>query len=364
MSLMPLLLVALAWPPSLESPSSAEFCGRCHRAILEAWKTSAHARAMESPLFQDALDVAEGRFGAAARRTCLRCHAPVAVEKGDLNLRQKVSWEGVTCDYCHSIKDVSLGGPNPKAMLKFSIVKSGPLKDAESSAHGTVYSEVHTSAAICAPCHDYRNSLGFPVLTTYTEWKNSHYGKEGRTCQSCHMYHTAGDVVDPRVKRTNVAINLHQMPGSHSVEQLTKTITMQLSASRQADRVLVQVRVNNRAAGHYVPTGSPLRQLILNVRLDSSDGRHFEEQRVYRRTVAGQHGETLVEEHLVFMAAAKEVGDSRLAPGEQRTESFSFGIPAKTESRVTAAFQYFYSPFARTEAQKQITFLRMTRVVQ
>jgi hypothetical protein len=91
---------------------------------------------MESPLFQDALDVAEARFGAAARRTCLKCHAPVAVEKGDLNLRQKVSWEGVTCDYCHSIKDVSLGGPNPKAVVEFSIVKSGPFKDADSSAHG------------------------------------------------------------------------------------------------------------------------------------------------------------------------------------------------------------------------------------
>jgi hypothetical protein len=91
MLLMPVVFVALAWPPSLESPSSAEFCGRCHRAILDEWKASAHAQSMESALFQDALDVAEVRFGGAARRTCLRCHAPVALEKGDLNLRQKVS---------------------------------------------------------------------------------------------------------------------------------------------------------------------------------------------------------------------------------------------------------------------------------
>jgi hypothetical protein len=319
---------------------------------------------MESDLFQDALDVAETRFGVAARRTCLKCHAPVALEKGDLRLRQKVSWEGVTCDYCHSIRDVSFGGPNPKAAIDFSIVKSGPLKDTGSSAHGTVYSEVHTSAAICASCHDYRNSLGFPVLTTYSEWKNSRYRQEGQTCQSCHMYHTAGDVVDPRVKRTNVPINLHEMPGSHSVNQLTKTITMQLSASRQADQVFVRVRIHNRAAGHYVPTGSPLRQLILNVRVESSGGRHFEEERVYRRTVADQRGGTLTQEHLAFMTAAKEVGDSRLAPGEQRTESFSFDIPAKTESRITAALQYFYSPFARTEVQKQITFLKISRIVQ
>jgi hypothetical protein len=245
----------------------------------------------------------------------------------------------VTCDYCHSIKDVSLSGPNPKPLVDFSIVKSGPFKDADASAHGTMYSEVHTSAAICATCHDYRNSLGFHVLTTYSEWKNSRYSKDSQTCQSCHMYHTAGDVVDPWVRRTNVAINLHQMPGSHSIEQLTKTITMQLSAARQADQVLVQMRVNNRAAGHYVPTGSPLRQLILDVSVESSDGRYFEEKRVYRRTVADHRGETLTQEHLAFMTAAKEVSDSRLAPGEQRTESFSFVVPAKVESRITAALQ-------------------------
>ena len=364
MLLMPLVLVAMAWPPHLEAPSSAELCGRCHRAILAAWKTSAHAQAMESPLFQDALDVAETKFGASARRVCLKCHAPVAVEKGDLNLRQKVSWEGVTCDYCHSITSVSLTGPNPKAVVEFSMIKSGPIKDAESSAHGTQFSEVHTSAALCATCHEYRNSLGFPVLTTYSEWKNSRYAKEGKACQSCHMYRTAGDVVDPRVKRTSVAINLHQMPGGHSLDQLLKTITAQLSTSRQGDQLHVQVDITNRAAGHYVPTGSPLRQLILEVRADSFDGRRFEEKRVYRRTVADQRGETLTQEHLAFLTAAKVVSDTRLAPDEKRIESFTFAIPAKTKARVSATLRYFYSPFAQTEAQKMVTFLNMSQMVQ
>src|SRR3989337_2349094 len=85
--------------------SSAEVCGRCHRAILESWKQSAHARAMESPVFQDALDAAVADFGAGVRRTCLNCHSPIAVHTGDLALQQKVSWEGVTCDYCHSIRE-------------------------------------------------------------------------------------------------------------------------------------------------------------------------------------------------------------------------------------------------------------------
>ncbi|MBZ5596477.1 MAG: cytochrome c family protein [Acidobacteriia bacterium] len=364
MLVMPLLLLALAPPAGLESPTSAEFCGRCHQAILGAWKLSAHAQAMESRLFQDALEVAETKFGSPARHTCLKCHAPIAVDKGDLSLRQKVSWEGITCDYCHSVKDVSLAGVNPRALVEYSMIKHGPIKDAQSMAHGTAYSEVHTSAAICAPCHEYRNTLGFPVLTTYSEWKGSHYAKDGKACQSCHMYRTAGDVVDPRVMQTNTPINLHQMPGSHSLEQLAKTISAQLSASRDGDQVRVQVVVTNRAAGHYVPTGSPLRQLILDVKADSFAGQHFQEHRVYARRVADENGTPIEQEHLAFMSAAKVLSDTRLAPDEKRTESFTFAIPAGKQTRVTATLRYFYSPFARTESQKLVTFLSMSRLVQ
>src|SRR5579871_188044 len=352
MLLTPLFLLVMSPPATLESPTSAEFCGRCHQAILEAWKFSAHAHAMESRLFQDALEVAETGFGAPARRTCLKCHAPVAVDKDDLSLHQKVSWEGITCDYCHSVKDVSLGGGNPRAVVEFSQVKHGPIKDAPAMIHGTAYSAVHTSAAICAPCHEYRNTLGFAVLTTYSEWKKSQYAKDGRACQSCHMYRTAGDVVDPRVMQSNVAVNLHQMPGSHSLEQLTKTISAQLSASRDGDQVRVQVLVTNRAAGHYVPTGSPLRQLILDVEADSYAGKHFQEHRIYRRQVADGTGKPIEQEHLAFISAAKLLEDTRLAPDEKRTESFSFAIPAGSQTKVTATLRYFYSPFARTESQK------------
>ena len=89
--------------------------------------------------------------------------------------------------------------------------------DAMAPAHKTRYSEVHISSRACAPCHEYRNSLGFAVLTTYMEWQKSRYGKEGRTCQSCHMYSVAGQVVDPKVlKSAEAKVNLHQMPGSHS----------------------------------------------------------------------------------------------------------------------------------------------------
>ena len=360
-----LLSAGYGWAADLEPPSSAEFCGRCHRAIFDAWKSSSHAKAMESRIFQDALELAENEFGASARKTCLRCHSPVGVAVGDLNLQKKVSWEGVTCDYCHSVRQVSLTASNPKATVTYNLVKSGPLKDSNSMAHGTEFSDVHTSALICAPCHEYQNAQGLSVLTTFSEWKDSRYGKDGTQCQSCHMSRVAGDVVDPHIRRSSLAkINLHQMPGSHSLEQLTKTVALLLNTSRKNDQLQVTVQISNKGAGHYVPTGSPLRQLILEVRAKAGEGLDFREERVYRRTVADQQGKPVALEHMAFLKGAKVLTDTRLAPDEKRTESFSFPIPAGPQTRVTATLKYYYSPMARIESQKQVTFLSLSRLVR
>lgn len=351
--------------PDISPVSSAENCGRCHRAIQAAWKSSSHATAMESRLFQDSLEQAEGEFGAGVRKTCLGCHAPMSVLGGDLGLVRKVSWEGVTCDYCHSIRDVTAQtGANPRANVQVTSVKTGPLKDSVSNGHGTEFSAVHTSSLVCAPCHEYKNALGFPVLTTYSEWKAGPYGKDGRQCQSCHMSRVAGDVVDPLVSRTSTArVNLHQMPGSHSLEQLTSAVKAQLSAVREGDKIKVSVDLTNQKAGHSFPTGSPLRRLILEVRADSPTG-HFREERVYARQVADQSGKPIEREHLAFIKAAKVLSDTRLAPGEKRTETFTFTMPPGGQTNVKATFLYYYSPMARTESQQKITFLTLNRPVR
>ena len=359
------LAAAGAWGAELQPLSSAELCGRCHRAILEAWKSSAHARAMDSPLFQQGLERTETEFGASAQQVCLACHSPISVLTKDTALLKKVSWEGVTCEYCHSIRDVSLAGPNPQVKVEFSLVKSGPLKDAVAPVHGTVFSAVYTSSAACAPCHEYQNSLGFAVLTTYREWQNSRYGKEGRSCQSCHMYKVEGAVVDPKVKRSSEAkVNLHQMPGSHSLDMLNKTIKARLVTAREGDQLKVSVEVANAAAGHYVPTGSPMRQLLLEVLADSYDGNHYREERRYRRTVADSRGNALTLEPAVFLKGARVLSDTRLSPDEKRVETFSFPVPAGVQTQVRAELRYYYSPLASSELQKSVTFLTIRRLVK
>jgi len=349
----------------LKPPSSAELCGDCHRAIYDGWKRSAHATAMESRLFQDALKRAEEDFGVQARKNCLACHAPVAVQTGDLGLVRKVSWEGVTCDYCHSIQEVTTAGGNPKAKVEFTLVKSGPSKDLFSPAHGTRFSPLHTSSLACIGCHEYSNAQGLSVLATYSEWKNSAYGRDGVGCQACHMFRVEGDVVDPRIKRSaTLTLNLHEIPGGHSIQQLNKAIKADLSAAREGDRLRVVLTLTNRGAGHDVPTGSALRQLILELNADSLAGQHFAEQRSYRRIVADRSGAVLNREDLVFIKGARTSTDTRLAPNETKTETFSFPMSRGTQTRVKASLYYYYSPLATSEAQQKVKFLELTRLVQ
>jgi hypothetical protein len=63
------------------------------------------------------------------------------------------------------------------------------------------------------------------------------------------------------------------MPGALDEELLQNALTMTVIAKRQGDTVAVQVELINDRTGHHVPTDSPLRHLILMVRLTDEAGR-------------------------------------------------------------------------------------------
>lgn len=367
-SLLFFFLFSFSAAAQTASPRTAEYCGDCHRAIYEGWKKSAHAAAMESRLFQDAEKAAEADYGSSARKVCLGCHSPAGAANGDLGLVRKVSWEGITCDYCHSIRDVNMAGANPSARVEFTNVKSGPSKEAVSPAHGTVFSAVHTSSAICATCHEYHNATGFAVLTTYSEWKNSAYQKEGKQCQSCHMFTVHGEIVDARavkIKERSEEVNLHEMPGSHSAQQLNRAIKTGFATEREGDQVKVTVKLTNAGAGHYVPTGSPMRQLILEVMLSPYDGGQTQrQQRVYARTVVDEKGKPVQREPAAFLKAAKAAADTRIAPRETRTEAFSFPLARGKRAKAEVNLYYYYSPMLTAEEQQRVRFFTVSRMVQ
>lgn len=230
-------------------------------------------------------------------------------------------------------------------MLDVGLTKSGPLRDAVSPGHGTRFSRIYTSSTVCAPCHQFVNARGLNVLATFAEWQGSEYSARGVTCQQCHMRATTGKTVDPAIAKTpGGRVNLHEMPGGHSVVELNRALHALISAERHDDQVVVTMRVANRGAGHALPTGSPLRSIVMEVEVEGA-GERQRATRTFGRTVVDEQGVELLEESAVFLRAAREATDTRLAPGERRSEHFSFSVPRTRPVRAVARFFYRYGPF-------------------
>jgi hypothetical protein len=154
------------------------------------------------------------------------------------------------------------------------------------------------------------------------------------------------------------------MPGSHSLQQLTSAVRANLAAVREGSQVKVTVTVSNESAGHHLPTGSPIRRIVLEMKADSFRGHQYREERIYQRRVADQQGNLLQREHFAFLKGAKVVSDTRLAAGEKRVETFTFAIPQDAPAKLEATFRYYFSPMARTETQQRVTFLTLSRLVR
>jgi hypothetical protein len=353
----------LAGPIKKGEISRSDTCGECHRDIYRMWRASAHAKAMEDPVFLDAYRQTMGREGAAVGRSCLECHAPTVSLTKDYELKQKVSWEGIGCDVCHSIAAVDASEAGAKYKLDVGTVKRGPIKDAVSGAHEVMYSELHSQALVCAPCHEFAGPDGTPLMTTYSEWRKSGAGKAGRSCQDCHMGRTKANIVDPIVARVPEAeVNLHEVPGGHSLDQLNRALDVRLQPRREADSLFLDVRLRNKGAGHAVPTGMPGRHVILSVEVRGS-GDPQEDRRTYGKSFATAGGGSITRDSAYFARGVKLLSDTRLQADEERTEHFRFKVPTNATAFVTVKLVYEHAPTGTDENRTSLTFFSEERTL-
>jgi hypothetical protein len=344
--------------------NSSDTCGACHKAIERAWRTSAHAQAMEDPVFLDAFRETVAREGSQVSRICLSCHAPLAEATGDLALQEKTTWEGVSCDVCHSMTAVDLSGGRPHITFDLGIVKRGPIRDAESMAHEVAYSELHTTSLGCAGCHEWSAADGTPVMSTYTEWLSSSAAREGRACQNCHMATTRADVVDPRVLRTpHAEVNLHDVPGGHSLEQLHKALAVGIRPTRSGDDLSVEVTITNKGAGHAVPTGMPGRRVLLEVSVESSQGGGGRDSRTYGRVYVDAEGKPILRDSAFFAKGVRLKEDTRIKPDERRVENFHFDVPAGATAFLTLKLHYEHAPMGNEQNRTFVTFFSEDRTL-
>jgi len=343
--------------------TSARTCGECHEDIYNSWKKSLHAFSLADPIFDTAFMLAVKEGGEEARKKCLSCHAPMTINNGDYELKQGVTREGISCDFCHTVTAVHLGEERGPFSTDPGLVKRGVIKKAESPAHKVAYSELHGTSEFCSGCHNYTTPGGAAVLSTYDEWKAGPYSGEGTQCQDCHMVWSAGKVVRTDVKATGDKIHLHDL--IHDSDQLKSALVVQiLNVGRTSNGITVDVEVENVGSGHKVPTGMPTREVLLTVVVEAGQ-RTLKQERRYRKVVANEKGNVLKTDYETILYGARILNDNRIAPREKRQERFTFDYRVADAKgvKVRAALTYKYTPVILRQQPMVVELSEAERVV-
>jgi len=327
-----------------EPYTSAQDCARCHQTIHTYWAESEHARSATSPSYLAALGaaVAAAPDKDTAQRSCVWCHAPMALTTGDYSLQKAITKEGVSCDFCHTVTGVDLDRRDRPFEVRPGAVKRGPLGYAKGLAHDTAYSALHKSSPLlCAACHEYTNARGVAVLSTYSEWKAGPYPAGGQTCQECHMPMVPGADVSASLDPSRRQINLHRLVGGSVASRVREGLELRFdSVSVAAASADVQVVVANTGVGHSVPGGLSSKSLVLAVGVDTGAGELAQRrERVYRRELRDAGGRPLSAAGDLFVQAASVGSDTRLKQKESRTERFTVPLPENWKA-IVARLEY------------------------
>lgn len=258
-------------------------------------------------------DVLGGTGGSGG---CADCHAPGidgALGGHDLLDATGVAYEaGVHCDVCHHVESVDMSAP-PGVGGRLHIVRSseratspgmgdwrpitfGPYADVPNLRMGAVQRDLFHSAELCGGCHESAQPVLvegaeadlarwpdglLPIHTTFSEWEAGPMNPAA-PCQSCHMPPRAdvgnsadlGNVfgdVEPGVtagwERAAGEVREHAWWGPRQrasrMLELAASLTLDTSV---ADGILTaRATVKNVGPGHAIPTGEPLRSMVLRV---------------------------------------------------------------------------------------------------
>lgn len=302
--------------------------------------------------------------------------------------------EGVTCDVCHKVTDVlvdkntRLPYDDRPGILSMSVLRpitaqhfvTGPLpfqSNLGNSSNSTCY-PIFSESEFCAACHygKFANTL---IYGSYKEWLDSPYSNRNngnyRSCQDCHMLH--GQDIQSTVSTTRAAcsdanvnfrnFNHNMMDYGEDDQNSTRNIPrmvknaaeITLTPTLSGGQIHVKVTVVNTAAGHKLPTDSPLRHLILVVEardwrnnlLTQSDGPRIP---VWAAPdyggYAGQIFANILKDKDTNLApsfaywnpveAAWQGADTRLPPLTPVQSIYSFAAPYDRSATITARLIY------------------------
>ena len=249
---------------------------------------------------------------ASVRTDCADCHAPgLDGALGGRDLRDAVGRAfdyGVHCDVCHRVESVDLDAPagvagrlrllRPSEEASRFLGAGGrlpltfcPSHDVPNPRMGCVQRDHFRDGTLCAGCHELWTGDGLPIHTTWSEWRASPLA-DAATCAACHMppsplARNAADVdLFPSALvgeqagwiRPPGGVRHHTWHGPRGPDPrwLELAATLHVTIEREGEpgqpdepvptnQIRVAVRTKNVAAGHAIPTGEPMRSVLLRV---------------------------------------------------------------------------------------------------
>lgn len=260
-----------------------ESCKDCHPDHYREWSGSMHAFAGDDPVFIAMNERGQRETIGELGDFCVQCHAPVALAQGlttdglDLDQVPK-SMRGVTCAFCHLAKEVT-GTHNNPIVLDDEVIMRGAFEAADGAAHRSEPSPLHDrsnpeSSNLCGSCHDIVTPADVHLEQTFLEWKESLYAHETpaelQTCGRCHMPGRDGvaaevegvplrRITDHKMVGVDVAtIDWPEKEAQREAIQrmLDPTVFPQLCVRRVQGGTMIEVDLENFAAGHSFPSGA------------------------------------------------------------------------------------------------------------
>lgn len=361
---------------------------------------------------------------------CTFCHAPSSAftRTGAKDIESalwssRTEWDGISCDYCHKTRNVvksndtpSLYKPIFKRNTPFrgnSILVLGPYDDVVNTAMSASFSPVYDKGIFCATCHsqvrklpdgqtwdrkkvyadqqwenfNIGNDSVLPVQTTFQEWRQwqdslkANDSNKEKSCQDCHMswrkemlpydeYVVDGNARNMwGVKRDPENIRPHHFDGGTET-QLKTALSMEIQGTIRNDILEVIVYISNTNGGHWVPTGDPMRHIMLLVSAEDSSENRLElisgqtlpawtgtgprkqgnyaglPGKVFSKILADSAGK----KNVPFWQADTIIADTRIKPKTTVTAKFKFKINNPDDEPMAFA-KLIYRPFTKSLAR-------------
>ncbi len=334
------LLLALGLPPLSgqgRTFATAKSCARCHGSYTKAWKASVHSKATARPLFQAILKQGMEQSPEVVKDMCVMCHAPGAALNKVTDPKSTDYTMGVQCSICHQIESVGMPMGNGSYQVCADGLARGLLLYPR-APHRVKYSALHDEAKLCGSCHQLKNMAGACLQGTGAEWAGSMAGKQGMSCQRCHMRTYVGSAARRAPRRDD--LHKHGWPGSTVRAMRQKALKLELKATKEGTQVRAEVKVTNVGAAHSVPSGMGPRYVALQVAVLDAQGQELKsDERRYGRKLMTADGKMAMPWN-----ATKSVSNA-IGCGQTREEQFAFKLPAAAQpARVQAKLMYHWAP--------------------